>query len=137
MQKINEDDFLKPLFKKIMIRKVPGNITGRVMDQITADPLTEPAKRYNVNWWWVSLGLVSLVSMYLAGLFGYFYEIFSPVFNQLAIRLSEYISALPDIFPSKVVSLPSSFVIPAIITGILFFLIADSMFGQQLRSAGE
>jgi hypothetical protein len=134
MKKANEDDFLRPLFKKIKMEKAPDDITSGVMQQIMVNPEMDPAGKFYFNMWWIAVGLVSLVSVYLSGVYSDIYKLLEPYVIQIFQPFVEFFTGLYGLLPSNVVILlPSSVVLPAILAGILYVLIFDVLFGGLLK----
>ncbi len=131
MKRINEDDLLKQLFEKIRMEEVPDDFTLKVMKQIMINPEIEPSGSLNFQWWWIPLGLLYILSMYLTGIFSTIYNLMTGYFIQIFRLIAEYLPGLSDIFPSNVVILPDSFLLPFIVPGIMFFLILDVILKQQ------
>ena len=133
MKKADEDDFLRPLFKKIKMEKAPDDITSGVMQQIMVNPEIDPAGKFYFNMRWIAVGLISLVSVYLSGVYSDIYKLMEPYVIQIFQPFVEFFTGLYGLLPSNVVMLPSSVVLPAILAGILYVLIFDVIFGGLLR----
>lgn len=133
MEKRNEDDLLKQLFGKIEMDKASDNFTSKVMEQIMADPVFEPDGKVNIEWWWFLLGLLGILSMYVTGVFTYIFNLLAPYVSQAVKPLATYISSLADLFPSNVVVVPSSLILPVILGGIFLVLFIDILFRMQFN----
>jgi hypothetical protein len=137
MEKRNEDDLLKQLFGKIEMDKAPDNFTSKVMEQIMADPVIEPAGKVNIEWWWFLPGLLGILSMYVTGVFTYIFNLLAPYVLQAIKPLATYISPLADLFPSNVVVVPSSLILPVILGGIFLVMFIDILFRMQLSRVAD
>lgn len=131
MNYIKEDDFLKPLFRNIPMEKVPDDINAKVMEQIMADPDIPPVRKPYLNWWWLGLGIFSLVSMYFTGVFTFLKSLFAPYFVEIFTIFAGYAGELTDLLPSNVVILPSSYVLPFVLLGGLLIILLDTVFGRN------
>jgi hypothetical protein len=137
MENINEDDLLKQLFGKIEMEKAPDNFTLKVMEQITANPVIEPAAKVNVEWWWVPLGLLGILSMYMTGVHAWLFNLLAPYVAQVIKPLTPYITSLADLFPSNVVMVQSSMVMPVVIGGIIIVLFIDILLKMQFSRVAD
>ncbi len=133
MKKISEDEILKPLFARIRMEEAPDDLTFKIMEQIMADPEVEPARKFYYDWWWPALGLLSLLSMHFTGVFTFLGNIFIPYFIEIRNLLAGHWTGLAELLPSNIVVLPSSYVLPVILPGILFILVMDLVFSRNLR----
>jgi hypothetical protein len=133
MKKTSEDEILKPLFDKIRMEEAPGDLTFNIMEQIMADPEFEPARKLYYEWWWPALGLLSMLSMYVTGVFTFLGNIFTPYFIEIQNLLAGYWTGLAELLPSNIVVLPTSYVLPVILPGILIMLLMDLVFSRNLR----
>ncbi len=134
MKRTNEDELLRPLFQKAGMEKAPGHLTSKVMEEIMANPAIDPARKFYYDWWWSGFGLLSMLSMYFTGVFGFLAGIFTPYINDAYGVLAGYAGLLSGLLPSGEVVLPSS-LLPAILPGILLILLIDAVFGRDLRRA--
>jgi hypothetical protein len=134
MNRTNEDELLRPLFQKAGMAKAPGHLTSKVMEEIMANPGIEPARKFYYDWWWSGFGLLSILSMYFTGVFGFLAGIFTPYFSEAYVVLTDYAGRLTGLLPSGEVVLPSS-LLPVILPGILLILLIDAVFGRDLRRA--
>ncbi len=133
MKIANEEDFLRPLFKKIKMEKAPDDITSGVMQQIMANPEMDPADKFYYNMWWIAVGLISIASVYISGVYSDIYKLLAPYIIQIFQPFAEFFTGLYGLLPSNVIILPSSVVLPAILAGILYVLIFDVIFGGMLK----
>ncbi len=133
MKIADEDGFLRPLFKKIKMEKAPDDITSGVMQQIMVNPEMDPAGKFHINLWWIAVGLVSLVSVYLSGVYSDIYKLMEPYVIQIFQPFVEFFTGPYGLLPSNVIIIPSSVVLPAVLAGILYVLIFDVIFGGLLR----
>ncbi len=133
MKKADEDDFLRPLFKKIKMEKAPDDISSSVMQQIMVNPEMDPGGKFYINLWWIAVGLISIVSVYLSGVYSDIYKLLAPYIIQIFQPFVEFFTGLYGLLPSNVVIVPSSAVLPAILAGILYVLIFDVIFGGLLK----
>lgn len=131
--KRNEDELLRPLFNNIPMEKAPDDITIRIMDQIMANPEIEPTREFYYNWWWSGIALLSLVSIYLTGVWSFLYRLFLPYIIEIYSILAGFAGSFMDLLPSSIIFLPSSYVLPLILPGILFILLMDMLFGGILK----
>jgi hypothetical protein len=137
MEKRNEDDLLKQLFGKIQMDKAPDNFTSKVMEQIIANPAFEPEAKVNLEWWWFPLGLLGILSMYLTGVFTYIFNLLAPYASQVVKLLTPYINSLSGLFPSNVVMVPSSLIVPVVISGIIIVLFIDILLKMQFSRVAD
>lgn len=137
MKQMNEEDLLKQLFGKIKMEEAPSGLANKVMDQIMVNPEFEEAKRPGVEWWWFPVGLAGVLSMYFTGVFAFIYNLFEPYLAELAAPFARYFSFLGDLFPSNVVLVPSSFILPVILSGIIVVLLLDIILKMQFRRVPE
>ena len=135
MGKMNEDDLLRPLFEKIKLEKAPDNLTSEIMNRIMVNPETEPVKRFYFEWWWIIVGLAGAISIYFTGAFSAVYESIAPYMIGLFEPVRQFVTLFMDAFPSNEVMLPSSVILPVIITGILYVLIFDLFLRQRLHQS--
>jgi hypothetical protein len=133
MNQINQDDPLKRIFAGIKLEKAPENLTGRVMDQILANPVIEPAEKGNIEWWWIPVGFLGAFSIYISGVFSFIYNLLIPYFIPLFESASRFYSIISGYFPSVTVVIPSSFMLPVIVTALLLVLIFDMLIKLQFR----
>ena len=137
MKQINEEDLLKQLFGKIRMEEAPQDLTSKVMDQIMVNPEFDEVKRPGVEWWWFPVGLTGMLSMYFTGVFAFIYNLFAPYLVEFAVPLTRYFSFMSDLFPSNIVLVPSSFILPVILSGILLVILLDVLFKMQFRRIPE
>ncbi len=133
MKIADEDDYLRPLFKKIKMEKAPDNITSGVMQQIMVNPEMDQAGKFYFNMWWIAVGLISIASVYLSGVYSDIYKLLEPYIIQIFQPFAEFFTGLYGLLPSNVIILPSSVILPAVLAGILYVLIFDVIFGGLLR----
>jgi hypothetical protein len=137
MEKLNDDDLLKQLFGKIEMDKAPDNFTSKVMEQIIANPVIEPEAKVKMEWWWLPLGLLGIVSMYLTGVYTWLFNLLAPYVSQVVNPLAPYITSLADLFPSNVVMVPSSLILPVVLGGIIIVLFIDILLKMQFSRVAD
>jgi hypothetical protein len=133
MNQINQDDPLKRIFAGIKLEKAPENLTGRVMDQILANPVSEPAERSYLEWWWIPVAILGALSIYLTGVFSFIYNLLIPYFIPLFETAARYFSMIAGYFPSMTIVIPSSFMVPVIFPAVLLIIIFDMLIKLQFR----
>lgn len=126
-----DDDVLKELFDKIGMEKVPDNFTSKVMEHIHTNTGMEPSTTTDIEWWWVLVGVVGTVFLYLSGTFLNIYELLRPPVARIVQPFAELSSNLADKIPSNTVILPSSIVVPSIVAGVIIILFADTILGNR------
>ncbi len=133
MKKADEDDFLRPLFKKIKMEKAPDDITSAVMHKILVNTEMDQGVKFYFNMWWVAVGLVSLATVYFSGVYFDIFKLMEPYVILIFQYFAEYYNYLYGLLPSNVVILPSSAVLPAVLAAILYILILDAIPGSFLK----
>lgn len=106
----------------------PGNINAKIMDRVMADPQMQPERKPYFPFWWLGLGILSLVSMYFTGVFNFLTSLFVPYFIEIFSIFPQYTGELTDLLPSNVIVLPSSYVLPFILLGGLLIILLDMVF---------
>lgn len=135
MENRKEDDLLRPLFGKIRMEKAPDSITTGVMDRIMVNPEIYPAGRIWFEWWWVPVGVLGVLAIYLTGVLSMGYKILEPYFIMIFKPLSEYVSGIAELLPSQRIMVTHSYLLPVFLAGILLVLIIDVILEQELRTA--
>lgn len=126
-----DDDVLRRLFNKIEMEKVPDNFTSEVMGRIHTNTGMEPAPNTYIEWWWILVGVIGTVSLYLSGTYLYIYELLRPPVVRIVQPFAELTAILADKLPSNTVMLPSSIVLPSIVAGVIIILFADTILGHR------
>lgn len=137
MQNKNEEDLLRQLFAEIKPEKAPDGLTGKVMDQILADPVIEPVRRRYFDWWLIPAGLLSIPAFYVTGVHSSIYKVFAPYFIQMFSYVREYLSLASGLLPSNVVVLPSMVIPVVILSGLALIMMTDIIYKREFGSAGR
>jgi hypothetical protein len=130
---MNEDELLKNLFKKVKMEEPSGNFTFKVMEQILANPDIKPAADFCLYGWWLGVGLLSVASMYLTGVFVYLYQVFIPYFIGIYGMFSEIFLGMAELVPAGAGIIPASFIIQLILPAIILILLIDNLIGYSYR----
>jgi hypothetical protein len=132
MDKSHEDELLKSLFRKLKLEEAPADLTIKVMDQIMVNPAAEPYLRLYKVFLWTGIGLLSILSMHLTGVFNSLERLFIPYISATYNLFDEYTGALSGLFPSNTILFPSS-VLPVLLPGVLLILMIDILFDMDVR----
>ena len=137
MQNRNEDDLLRRLFEKIKPEEAPGDLTGKVMEQILADPVIDPVKRRYFDWWLIPAGLITIPALYMTGIHTFIYSVFAPYFLQIFDFLREYGSFAAGLLPANRVMLPSTVLPLILVSGLALLIMGDIVYKREFGNAGR
>lgn len=133
MNKSHEEELLKSLFRKLKLEEAPEDLTIKVMDQIMVSPAAEPYLNLYKVLLWTGIGLLSVLSMHITGVFYSLERLFIPYIFASYNLFTEYAETLSVLLPSNTFIFPSS-VLQVFLPGVFLLILIDILFDMDVQT---